>query len=271
MNGASKSMRGVTMTELLVVLLIIALLATIAVPVYLNRIEDARIRTAQLECRELAEAEDACAAIHSFYVALQVLDDVPTVVNQSSDADDISSSNYSGVAPYVIKPTLPLGPQVGAQLPINNTTNVDIVQMRQQWQGPFVTFNRYYKGSLGNRLKTSSLDSTAAEVKFDLPLDPWGQPYRVFSPNGITGSASLTALLGPVDLTSALGTLQPVFDLILPTASTGPRGQANPYDRWAVVSYGPNQTADLPSGPNNDDIAYQFGLVPPESGFTPGP
>src|SRR5678816_3845545 len=90
MNGVRRDNAGVTLTELLVVLLIIAILATIAVPVYLNRVEEARVRTAQAEVSEIAKGEDMVAATHGFYVPLQMLDDViqPETTNGSDDSID---------------------------------------------------------------------------------------------------------------------------------------------------------------------------------------
>ena len=69
--------RGMTLTELLAVLLIISLLVTIAVPVYVARQEDARIRVAQSECRRNCKAEDLVAVTHGFYVPFQLLDEFP--------------------------------------------------------------------------------------------------------------------------------------------------------------------------------------------------
>ena len=68
---------GVTLTELLVVLVIVALMATLAVPVAINRAQQSKVTAARADAKMLAEAEEICAMIHGFYVPLQVLDDVP--------------------------------------------------------------------------------------------------------------------------------------------------------------------------------------------------
>src|SRR5262245_24954443 len=98
LNGKPRtSQRGVTLTELLVVLVIISILSTIAVPVYINHAERGRIATAQSEVKTIAEAEDACGSFHSFYVPLQVLDDISGQAGNgglSSNADAIG--DYGG-------------------------------------------------------------------------------------------------------------------------------------------------------------------------------
>src|SRR3990170_2792993 len=101
-NMSRKTIRtqgGVTLTELLVVLLIISLLSTIAIPVYVTRAENAKVNTARQETREIAQAEEQCAIIHGFYVPLQILDDLITdnATRQPNQTDDFANENLAAV------------------------------------------------------------------------------------------------------------------------------------------------------------------------------
>jgi prepilin-type N-terminal cleavage/methylation domain-containing protein len=278
MNVRRNTERGVTLTELLVVLLIIALLSTIAVPVYLNRAEMARVRTAQTEVREIAMAEDYCAAIHGFYVPLQTLDDIPVAegTNQGTETDRID--NYGGLNTLLVEPTLPLIPQVNNQYDLSGNSTV-VRELILEWQGPFINYNRAFMGTYLDasgveRFVTSELDVTFPEVKADLPLDPWGEPYRIFSPIGITGQGATGDQSDQLEVTDFLGSgfnttsFFTDFNLTLNDNSSSVKTRSDPYDQWAIVSFGPNRIADEENSDNNDDIFYLFGLVAPESGFT---
>lgn len=264
MNGVRRNTAGVTLTELLVVLLIIAILATIAVPVYLNRVETARIRTAQAEVRELAVAEDMVAAVHGFYVPLQTLDDViepeAGVVDQDADTIDNEPTNL-----YLYKVGLPPEAQLAGtnQRQLNRTdTDNDVATMIDNWQGPFINFNRFFKGlTADNRQKTNIVDSDPDEVSRDFPLDPWGQPYRIFGPLGILGNDAFE----PDSFT--LWNVDNKFDLAQQNRST----EQDPYDRFAIVSYGPNQIPNrsIDQVGEGDDIVYLFGFVASETQYVP--
>ncbi len=268
MNGVRRNNAGVTLTELLVVLLIIAILATIAVPVYLNRVEEARVRTAQGEVRELAVAEDMCAATHGFYVPLQVLDDVVQPEQSNSTRDDSIQNEYShNSGLYLYKVGLPPTAQLGGtqrQLsdsqPGSANYDTDVANLLNKWGGPFVNFNRYFKGMSGNTIINNAADSSDTQIQEDFPLDPWGQPYRIFGPLGILGSGNVFNSTSPSEWNSTMFNLQ----------QTNRSGEQDPFDRFAIVSYGPNHTADL-SGTgavnSGDDIIYMFGFVASESAF----
>jgi hypothetical protein len=271
MNIRPNRKRAVTIVELLVVLLIIALLGTIAVPVYISRIQTARIRSAQAEVRELAQTEDICAAIHGFYVPLQVLDDVATIggITDSERSDDIQQEP-AGV--FVYKISVPLAQQIGNQPLLewgvlgSTEFDMDIYKMRTQWQGPFVNFHHFFMGEAGGMLKTSIADSEPEEIRRDFPLDPWGQPYRIYSPVGITVNDPAATLITPNtpenwnnDSTFNLEMIQWPID-----------GAQDPYDRFAIVSFGPDQTPYTLGGATPeqvDDIVYFFGFVGSETLF----
>jgi len=268
MNTLGNSRRGVTLTELLVVLVIVAILATIAVPVYLNRVETARYRTAQAETRELAQAMEICGAIHGMYVPLQMLDDVATVqALRDVYTDDLANEPQTlylfDVAIPPLQQLSPNQPQLRDGLVGATNYNQKVADMISQWQGPFVNFNRFFMGwdSANNAQIRSVVDSSSEQVSRDFPLDPWGQPYRLFSPLGITGQ---TAWDGNTPSSPQEWDTDGKFDMFLSNLS----GDQDPYDRWAIVSFGPNRVADSFTNVNEaDDIVHFFGYVATETRY----
>jgi prepilin-type N-terminal cleavage/methylation domain-containing protein len=238
---------GVTLTELLVVLVIVSILATIAVPVYINKAENARIAVAQYECRQIADAEEACAAHHGFYVPLQLLNDMPALTGTRSEADSIDREPS---AIFVIDPTRSFD-HLNMNQPFLSTTSIDarVVNMIQNWQGPFLNPQRVYKGVSGSG---DPINLTGDVNRQDYPLDPWGQPYRFYAPEpfGLIGSSAMN--LDPLNWQTT------AFSDGLVTNADSNRG----YEKFAIVSYGPNGIPNTASSSDRtDDIAYFFGRV----------
>jgi prepilin-type N-terminal cleavage/methylation domain-containing protein len=243
--------RGLTLTELLVVMLIIGLLSSIAVPVYINRMEDARVRVAMGECREIAMAEEHCALIHGFYVPFQVLDDRPHPRNQSLQGDTIRNEPDNTLR--LINPLIRPEDQRLTQLTIEqNSANPRVRNLVDHWEGPFINYQRVYTGIQDP--KDINFINTV-EVRLDFPLDPWGQPYRFYSPIGVIGANALN--------TTNLTNLTYSFsDGLLTT------GDDRNFERYAVVSYGRDNTPETLVGiSNRDDIIYFFGTAGVESEF----
>ncbi|MGI8906586.1 MAG: prepilin-type N-terminal cleavage/methylation domain-containing protein [Candidatus Sumerlaeaceae bacterium] len=251
--------RGLTLTELLVVMLIIGLLATIAIPVYTRRQEDARIRVAMAECREIAHAEEQCAIVHGFYVPFQVLDDLPpppTGVAPLAGEETIIRDDDSI---ELIDPFTRSRDQVNATQKVLRQWQTDfdpqVYAMVRNWNGPFMNFQRYFYGPNSADDPPGSAEYLQGGFLFkDFPLDPWGNPYRFYSSAGIIGTSSL------------------VFS---PT-STDDFSDGNMtnddrrFDRYAVVSYGRDGKGDTqsPINTNNpNDIFYIFGSDGVESTF----
>ena len=271
--------RGLTLTELLAVMMIISLLATIAVPVYVSRQEDARIRVAQGETHEIAMAEEAVAAMHGFYVPFQLLDELPAHPDRISATDEerIDQHQFVGGAAadsniYLIIPTIRAEDQIGGdqftldQGRLNATNgNPRVRKLIQDWSGPFITFHRFWfdpRGRTGGAGYDSPYDpqyrfSSSGDLFRDFPLDPWGNPYRFYSPIGIIGG-------NDDHLGNEFDFNNPDFDF-----SNGRlrdmRGQdeGRRFQRYAVVSYGRDGLSDLDPLIDVDnldnDIVYEFG------------
>ncbi|AXA36486.1 MAG: prepilin-type N-terminal cleavage/methylation domain-containing protein [Candidatus Hydrogenedentota bacterium] len=241
--------RGLTLTELLVVMLIIGLLSSIAVPVYINRMEDARVRLAMAECREIAMAEEQCAMIHGFYVPFQILDDLPHPRNLSLQGDTIRNEPDGTI--LLINPLIRPEDQRGSQLVLSTASgNPRVRDMIDHWAGPFINYQRVYTGNQDPK-DPNFINTT--EVRLDFPLDPWGQPYRFYSPLGIIGSNALNTDLTNLTFSFSDGSLTTNDD--------------RNFQRYAVVSFGRDNLPETLTGTSRDDVIYFFGVTGVESEF----
>ncbi|MBI5154275.1 prepilin-type N-terminal cleavage/methylation domain-containing protein [Candidatus Poribacteria bacterium] len=248
--------RGVTLIELLVVLAIISMLATIAVPVFVSKTEQARRSTARFEVREIANAEEVTAITHGFYVPMHILDNVPNLPTGVADTDARDDfRNYpSPQSLRVINPFISVRDQVGDQstLNIGTASSTDrVAQMVNFWNGPFLNPARVYRGTRGINDPQAL---TQAEVSYDMLLDPWGTPYRFYSPLGIIATNN--------EINADLDTNPwQVDDGLLQDDATSDR-----FDRFAVVSFGANGLPDRLTTVD-DDIYFEFGYEANESSF----
>lgn len=239
---------GVTLTELLVVLVIVSILSTIAVPVYINKATQAKIAVAEAECREIADAEEACFIAHNLYVPLQVLDDLPANSTQNTNSDSIDHEP-SGL--FAIDPNKSISMLQTNQPQMSlSSTDQRVVNMLNHWIGPFLNPARVFLGT-GNSTTKDPATLTGGLNQQDYPLDPWGQPYRFYSPLGLIGSsANQTLSTAWLNVSFSDGMITTVDSQRL-------------FDRFAIVSYGPDGVSNTQtqSGDQLDDIIYFFGRV----------
>lgn len=240
---------GVTLTELLVVLAIIGLLATIAVPVYVNRAEQGKLRVGQQECRSIGQAEEACAVLHGFYIPIQVLDDVPETTETDADSIDNEPGDL-----YLIDAGISAEGQQQTQPQLQDTDdNPRVNYLRFFWQGPFLNPTRvWYDADQFDNAWDEDMSST--DRRRDYPIDPWGQPYRMYSELGIIG-------------TNALGD-----NYNIDTFSDGSlTDNDDRFDRYAIVSFGPDGLRDTDPTRSatafEDDIVFYFGAVVSETAY----
>ncbi len=245
--------RGVTLTELLVVLVIVSLLSAIIIPTASNRSLQAKIAVAKNETREIAQAEETCALTHGFYVPIHLLDnlnnDVANTLNLTNDIlDDLE--NEIETQTYIIDPFTSLNAQVGLnQLTLEDANTIPrVADLITNWSGPFVNFKNVYQDP-------NVIGGGAVQVRRDYPLDPWGQPYRFYSPLGIIGTGADNLIPDNWSNDSTFdGNIQRgliIYEL----------------DRFAIVSYGPDMEPNTLQESQNrtgDDIVYVFGSL-----FTP--
>jgi len=242
--------RALSLAELLVVLAIIALVTVIAIPTVTSQMERARISSAMADCRALAQAEDACAAIHGVYVPLQVLDDLPEPENTTVNEED-TVRNETNIR--LIDPLVPANQQIAGNpaQPQLATTDARGRQVINDWAGPFIEFRRAV-----NQPNPSS----ESDQRRDFPIDPWGQPYRFFSGEGAIGTSEASST-GPIDHPEDM-TSSGFGSGVLTT-------NIDRFDRYAIVSTGRDLEVDNINVFNEegDDIVHMFGIVGYETGL----
>ncbi len=252
------SRRAVTMTELLVVLAIISLLATIAVPVYLSQIQRAKFSVAQAEVRAIAEAEQNVAILHGFYVPIHILDNIPNRQSGTSNTGTSTSlddfDNLASPASHFL---------IDAQVPVEDISSADqaslgdtttrVESLIETWQGPFLNPKRV--AYVGADVGTGAL----GELTHDLVVDPWGNPYRFYTARGLASSAGLP------------GASQEDVLLTMDDLDIGNGTEVDRFDRFAIVSYGPDGMSDFTNNPldQGNDIYYTFvGVTPNETVYS---
>jgi len=253
-HRARRAVQGVTLVELLVVLLIISLLATAAVPVFLNRIEDARRSVARQEVEEIAKAQQMVGIYHGVYVPLQMLDDLPSDFEGSalSNVDDVRNSSAGSF--FLIQTALDARTQQtdGQQrLVVNSALNPLGERVLLNWKGPFINYQRVWTNGKPNDL----IELQPSEIRNRHPLDPWGAPYRFYSPIGIIGARANDSTVDAYNDAS-------FSDGRLPSPSS------SPFDRYAIVSFGPDGLAPRATSDSSDNIVYVFGTDGSESTFS---
>lgn len=241
-----RKLRAVTLTELLVVLVIISLLATIAVPVYINQIQRARVSVAQSEVRQIAEAQQHVAITHGFYVPIHILNNVPNLPTGQTTVgfrDDFDAPMVLGQR-FVVDATLPVLDQDIASQSSLASTNQRVTRMINEWQGPFLQPKRV-------RFANETTTPGSGDRTWDIVVDPWGNAYRMYSERGRFGSSTANP-------SSNEQIIEGLDDLRITTFEQGR------FDRLSVVSYGPDGETGWLGGTSviqGDDIFYAFSGV----------
>ncbi len=243
--------RGLSLAELLVTLAIISVITVIAIPTVATRIERARTSGARADVRALAQAEEACAAFHGFYVPLRVLDDLAPDPNLVADRDALDEETLADVA--LIDPFLRPENQT-TQLTLSEwSSNRRVRNIYEGWAGPFLDPQRVAFGPN---------PTDQSELMRDFVLDPWGFPYRWFSAEGIIGTSAQSdnVNLGDFDaLTTGFDDGQ----------ITTNRTNYNNIGRYVVMSLGRDGEYDSngTDDEQGDDIWHTFGTDGYETGF----
>ncbi|MBI1784077.1 prepilin-type N-terminal cleavage/methylation domain-containing protein [Candidatus Sumerlaeota bacterium] len=234
---------GVTLTELIVVLAIVSLLATLAVPVVITRQREAKYAIARSECETLAKGEELCGLSHGYYVPLQVLDDNPKVAGSTPTITDSIDGELTTI--QLIDVNVNPTQQLGAQDTLAST-KLAVLRLESDWGGPFVQPQRVF-------VDPNIPPPSQTLQRTDYPLDPWLFPYRLYSPLGVVGSSAGT---------NPLGSPITVSDMQAAGFSNGNLTNLDRrFDRYAVVSYGPNGVTDGLNPTSPDDVVYFFGTL----------
>jgi prepilin-type N-terminal cleavage/methylation domain-containing protein len=150
--------RGVTLLELIVVVLIIGILSTVAVSVYTGQVERARV----------AAARDIISQIES------------AVARYEIDTGQYPPSGYGTTLPpspltYVLGTN---GESLGSgylQVALVHSLSGNVyLPLDRKWLGPYLEPNENQLGDINGVLVSQASGLTKPEIQL---LDPWGLPY----------------------------------------------------------------------------------------------
>lgn len=223
MTNPKSRQAGFTILEILIAVIIIGVLVAVAVSRYTQRTDDAKYNTARSEMLQFVKAEQAIELDTGYYVSLRVINDL--------------HGNYpNGVLGWWEYPIeMEYGNAIDTSGQYSSKPNNALAG---DWQGPYMQFKQ--KGPQGNLLgvyTNDALPETSPETMYGIPLDPWGNPYRLYGPyynNAFNAGANV------VDPTVAPGYI---------------------FDRFVIVSFGKNTTRDFDKGAignTGDDIIVPF-------------
>lgn len=209
---------GNTLLEISGVLAGVCVVVVASLVAYSGRGEAARRAVAASDLRALADAQAAALAAHGEYVPLQVLD------------DGVGPANVSGTDVIAAEPE-----NVVTVDPSAEGTAARPVRDIADWKGPFLSPSRVFTSRAD---ATLPLSWSSEAVRRDHPLDPWGRPYRFYSPRGIVGTGAAGS--GPLE-----------SDTFSDGVVTGAEDR---FDGFAIVSFGPDGLSDATTEQDDDII-----------------
>ncbi len=148
-----KIQHGVTLLELLVVVLIIGILSTIAITVYTGQVDRARYAAAADTIRQLEMA----------------------ITRYEVDTGHLPpSGSGTNLAPSPPNPAIPATGCGYLQLSLLHSLSGDVYQpLHYRWMGPYLELDTRQLGDLNGQPMTSSTPKASVQI-----LDPWYQPYN---------------------------------------------------------------------------------------------
>ncbi len=198
--------RGFTAIEIAMVATVIAIFALMVLPLFRNRVEEAKIAAAKADLTSLMKAQELAHADTGFYFRLEDLDNV---IN--NDPNPFPPAGWTGVT--IETPPLVYVPGADNRTPRNLTVQewraLAGTTASPKWKGPYVTMSRTITyGELratGSPLLRSFNGGQYSAIRdipaggvgggdpnlYDsdrnrIPIDPWGNPYLYFPPTGET-------------------------------------------------------------------------------------
>lgn len=258
-NRSRAGRRGFSIVELLVAVIIIAVLATMAIPIVQNRVDQARLTRAQHEMDTIADALNRVEADTGYYVRLFMLNDLPISLAQSdgiiqtqanrqagevfdpADIDGVSDYDNTSYFPntdrlFIIAhnddPTR-VGELVDATLGARLLADLQADPQKFGWNGPYMnwqTDENVYDSIAPN-------DDAAGD---GIPDDPWGNNYMLVTNLGLIpdGDPSWTLPAGGIGVLQTYGPV-PIGN----SAGANLTDLEEVSDRIAVISLGPNGVA----------------------------
>jgi prepilin-type N-terminal cleavage/methylation domain-containing protein len=246
-----KSLKGFSIIELLIAIIIIGILVAVIVPRLATRSELARQRAAKSDLEHIRNAEEHAGIDTGYYYRLYVLDDNPggdgIGTGQTGDINDgLRDEIFNQITPNPIQIFIdltkgelldPLSASIIFQKAIDPQAETAF-----NWQGRYITWQKDYYGF--------QRDLQGNLIPNDLPDDPWGHDYLFFTEKGLM--------------------LEP-YGLIVPSCSIDANGNfiagssydCLRFDRFTLLSLGANGLPGAGAAPNDifgkgDDLIEQW-------------
>jgi type II secretory pathway pseudopilin PulG len=205
--------RGFSAVEIAMVATVIAIFALIVLPIFRNRVEEAKLAAARSDLASLMKAEILAKADTGFYLRLEDLDNTE---------NNIPNAPPDGITLQTPPFVYPNGPaSLRQSLTLTQIQNLAGAPSAPKFRGPYITFQRFntyaeirsstlaslvLQSQTGNRLSPIQ-DVPASQAQgpglYDsdlnrIPVDPWGNPYLFFPATGETSySNSVIYSMGP--------------------------------------------------------------------------
>jgi Tfp pilus assembly protein PilE len=257
---------GFTAVEIAMVAAVIAILSLIVLPIFRNRVEEAKVAAAKADLSALMKAQQVVKADTDFYARLEDLDNVELLGYTSFPPNGVNKE-----VPYFRyqKPTIGLSPDPATRHQMTDDERAVFAgtDVKPRWRGPYIAFQNSLRyedfrnvGINPNRDNMSRMtngadapiqdDPTKDHVDSRIPVDPWGNPYFFFPPTG--NSADPNSSNGAYS-TSAIYSMGPNG-----MPGDGSNNSAAAFTR-AYALQNPNDPGALGStDPDSDDLVVEF-------------
>jgi len=242
--GLKKALRGFSIIELLIAIIIIGILVAIIIPRLATRAEQARIRAAESDLEEIRKAEEHAGIDTGYYYRLYVLDD-----NRGGDGYRWGDPNdkIDGLWDEPLNGNIHLNP---TRIFINVKTgeiypdlSASIIYTRMienetsfNWNGRYITWQKDFS------------------PKNDIPDDPWGHDYLFFVPKTEYFVGGL--VLEPDGIVIQYCDIDTNGNIV-----QGSTYRCDIFDRFVILSMGPNGIPGSGPGTNfgtGDDIIQKW-------------
>jgi prepilin-type N-terminal cleavage/methylation domain-containing protein len=227
MKRQSTNPGGFSIVEILIAVIIIGVLASVLVPVLINRSRESRLRVCEQELQSIADAQERAAIDTGYYYRFFVLDDLPGNTGANSIGAEQDNTFFDNPTQIFVDPeTNDLLSLTRSAVMYDRITN----ETDYGWPGPYYTIHRDETFVVGYETEMGHLAG--------IPNDPWGSDY-VF----VTREGALAEPAGQFR-TMYMG------------------GLTQGFDRPAVVSFGPDGLPGSDGNPQlgrGDDLYRSFG------------
>lgn len=203
--GSMSDKRGFSAIEVTMVATVVAILALIALPAYLDRLEDARLDATLDEMKQISTAQIMARAYTGHYFRLHDLDNTDRFIDSNGDlvpdANVEGNNHYHDFVPSAFwNEKFPAGP-AQERRPLARELSP------RRWTGPYLTIQNFRTISIDEIANDPDLQAMfdtaggplpyhgpqAVDALDRYPIDSWGTPYLFFGvgqPIGYSGSES---------------------------------------------------------------------------------